>query len=401
MSKKKSINKQLADTVKGEKELRLADEELEVLALPVEDESDAAEYSLELVEAAECVDSKDINLFESDVLLAGSVSQNSDEMGKSFRSKELDETDLEGRGIIPTLEDEWVNTGGANSSVSWVNRYIFVGVLLIMVAGIWAFLNLDKELIVKEERERDLKKLALLAKENDEAYAQDKANIYECVKGYLEATTIVDRAKWCRKREDTLRKMTAHFNNELTFDSYHLEGILETVVTDVLQKEVTLVVANVSNFNGDVNPVDESKNLLLEKQTDGTYRVDWETAVIYQPSDWNEFVNTRSSKPHVFRVEVKERIDYGPYLYNFSDDNKYQAYRIAIRGNTDRFLIAYAKKDSEVDGVMKRVLLIQDQVKPKSKKTGSMTLKLKFPKKAQSDQCVEIIEVVSETWFAP
>ncbi|MGJ8657986.1 MAG: hypothetical protein ACSHX6_16180 [Akkermansiaceae bacterium] len=391
MSNKKSKDKKLNGKITGDAELRLADDDVvEVLPLSVDEVEDVGEL----------VEPQKVKLFESDVLVDRVEHDNDDELGKSFRSKELNESDLTARENMPTLEDQWVEDRSNSSNVSWVNRFIIVGILLVVAAGIWAFTNLSKEEIIKEQREKELKELVLQSEENDAAHARNEANIEECVKGYLEATTIEERAKWCRHSEETLLKMTKHYDHELTFANHHFEGILKSSVIDILKDEVTIISAKVSSMSGEMTQQDKPKMLLLEKQDDGSYRVDWETAVIYQPSDWDKFVESRSSEPHVFRIEAKDRIDYGPYLYAFSDDNKFQAYRISLRDEAEKFLIGYAEKDSDVDKKLKRLVKKSGNKKAK-KEPVSLTLKVAYPKDAESDQCVEILEVVSETWFVP
>jgi hypothetical protein len=340
-------------------------------------------------------------LYQNDVLVDRLEHDKDDALGKSFRSKDLSEVDLSEREIMPTLEDQWIQDESNSATVSWVKWFILLGVLLAMSAGIWAFINLSGEEVDKGEKAQEIKEIALVSVQSDIDDAQNKANVSECVKNYLEATTIEERSKYCRNQESTLRKMTKFYANELIFDIYHFEGIAKSSEIRMQDKEITIVSANISSQSGGTGVGNKPKNLLLEKQEDGTYLVDWETAVVYQPADWNAFVASRSTEVHVFRLEARERINYGPYLYHFSDDNIYQAYRIAIRGNAEKYLIGYTKKGSEVDKIMKRLTLIKGNKNTGSKMTVPMMLKLVFPKGAQSDQCVEILEVVSDSWFLP
>jgi|GEM_PF-1651224 len=407
-------NKKSKGNNTSEAELRLADEEeLEVIPLVVDEaakastiEGEAENIGVELVtmiaETGSVSDlNKKVTLYQNNVLVDRVEHDKDDELGKSFRSKELSEADLSERERMPTLEDQWIEDGSNSNNVSWVKRFIMVGGVFAMTAGIWAFINLGEDEVVKEERARELKEMALTSAQSDAEYSQNKVNVTECVKSYLEATSIEERAKYCRNPESTLRKMTEYYNNELTFDTYHFEGVAKSSEMRMLDKEVTIVAANVSSHSGGTGVEKKPKSFLLEKQEDGTYLVDWETAVVYQPADWSAFVASRNTEPHVFRVEAKESINYGPYLYGFSDDNKYQAYRIGIRGDEEKYLIGYAKKDSGVDEKMKMLVLKKNSNKRKSKVTAPMMLKLIFPNDAQSDQCVEITEVISDSWFLP
>ncbi len=316
-----------------------------------------------------------------------------------MRTKEPSEVDLSEREIMPTLEDQWIQDESNSATVSWVKWFILLGILLAMSAGIWAFINLSGEEADKGEKAQEIKEIALVSVQSDIDDAQNIANVSACVKKYLEATSIEERAKYCRNQESTLRKMTKSYANELIFDIYHFEGIAKSSEIRMEDKEITIVSANISSQSGGTGVENKPKSLLLEKQEDGTYLVDWETAVVYQPADWNAFIVKRSTEAHVFRLEVRERINYGPYLYEFSDDNIYQAYRISIRGNAEKYLIGYAKKGSEVDKIMKSLTLIKGNKNTGSRMTVPVMLKLVFPEGALSDQCVEITEVISDSWF--
>ncbi len=399
-------------TVKSNTELRLAAEEevkVEILALPVEENienhDDASEFGVELVQtisdSESNSDQKKINLFQSDALVDRIEKNIDDDLGKSFRSRELTEVDLSEREIMPTLEDSWVQEKSSKSNVSWVNRFIVVGVLLILAAGVWALISLDKEEITKEQRDKELKEIIISAEEQKAADARDRINLEKCVKAYLEATTIEERAKWCRDPKGTLLKMTDYYKNKLTFNNYRFESFVMTSDSNLGGKNLVIVGVNVSDDAGRSATQKKPKSLLLEKQEDGEYLVDWDTAVVYQPSDWDSFIQNKSEEPHVFRLEARERIDYGPYLYQFSDDSEYQAYRISVRGEAAKYLIGYAKKDSAIDVKMKALLLKDNKSSRSKKKIVPMVLKLVYPKDAASEQCVEIIEIVSETWFIP
>ncbi len=380
-------------------------ETVQIISLSVEDNNQDFSYIVEQVvervEVDEYHTNSTTNLFESNVLVERMENEPDEHIGKSFRSKELNEKDLLERTHTPTLEDQWIQGEKGEKNSGWIKRFIFVGVLLFMASGIWAFVNLDKEKFSKQERDAELEKLAFIAKKNQDIYIRDRASLNECLKGYLEATTIEERARWSRNPDDVLSKMAKHYSNELTFNSYHFDGIVESVVIDVLSKELTVVGARINSLSGEVHTGDTLKSLLLEKQKDGSYLVDWDTEVVYQPSDWSDFVKTKSIEPRVFRVEVIERIDYGPYMYAFSDDRRYQSYRVNLRTSPDQFLIAYAKIDSEVGKTMRKEFFDNKGRKNRLNQISNMTLKLAFPIKAETDQCVEIIEIVSESWFTP
>lgn len=335
--------------------------------------------------------------------------------GKSFRFKDLSEVNVSERDIMPTLEEQRIQKKPMSMNGNWLNRLIILVILVAAAVGIWAFTYLNNYKVGKESREREIQKLKLINEKNDAEYNKKRNSIIETIKGYIEATTIEERAKWCRNSESTLRKMTQHYTSELTFDTYHFDSINNISQIYRAGKEVILTSSKVSSLSGGEMSKDKRLALMLEKQADGGYLVDWETAVIFQPDDWGQFVDSRSPKEHTFRVDLRDRSDYGPYLYEFSDDRKYQAYRVNIRNDNVRFLIAYAKRDSEIDQRLKEMLNSGSETRSKSRlktdieitrsgrsnKVIPLTLTLVFPENAQSSQCVEIIDIVSESWYVP
>jgi hypothetical protein len=270
-----------------------------------------------------------------------------------------------------------------------------------MSAGIWAFINLGTEKELKEQRAQEGKEMALLSARLDEEYSQNEVNVAECVAGYLQSTNTEERAKYSRNSESTLRKMKDYYQNGLPFDTYHFDSILASYELEIFGRKMTLVSASVNLYDEKNQVLATPQKLLLEKQEDGNYLVDWETAVAYQPSNWDSFIAIRSNKPHVFRLIVTESIDSGPYLYEFSDDKEYEAYRINIRGNADKYLIGYVKKGSVECDILKDIVKRNSKIDKDFEILTPMTLKLAFSSDAQSDQCVEIIEVISSSWFIP
>lgn len=345
-------------------------------------------------------------LFQNNALVDRMENDLTSDLGKSFRSKDLSEADLTEREFMPELEDQWIQNQHRKPNQIWLKRIITIGVILLMSAGCWALMNLGNDEVSKKELAQlevieDTKEVELSRAERAIEYDRDQVSIFKSIKGYLEASSIEERAKFCRYPEATRTKMQDFYNSKRPFITYQFQEVAETFDIKVLGKEVTVAAARVNNIDKETEEKFQTENLLLEKQEDGSHLIDWETAVGYQPNDWAKFRESRSTEPHVFRVEVEERIDHGPYLYDYGDDIKYQAYKIKIRGDSENYLLAYAKIGSEVTEKINGIVL-KDRVKSSRPKfIAPMILKVVFPKNAESDQCVEIIEVVSDTWFLP
>lgn len=385
--------------VASDVKLHLLDEEVEVLS-----EVEGEDLTVKLLTDEDAYihedQSEGVVIYETD-LLENVGEYSTPEVGKSFRSNELSEDDLKKRESTPAMEDEWEEGSDHSSHISWIKQLVILGVFIAITTTVWAFVKLSLVDDVSEQRDEEFKNKALVSEKALVDASQDKANIIACVKQYLESTSLEERANICRDPETVLRKMTQHYSNELTFDAYHFEEVLHIINKKTKDMVITMVAANATRSGGEADSGKEVKNLLLVKQDDGSYLVDWETSVTFQPSDWKSFVANKSTEPHVFRAEVRERVLRGPYLYEFSDDAIYQAYRISLRTKPEEFLLGYAKKDSEVDRRLKKQLSKKSRSAKKHEVIAPMIIKVAFPANSQSDQCVEIIEVISDMWFIP
>ncbi|MGJ8656195.1 MAG: hypothetical protein ACSHX6_07080 [Akkermansiaceae bacterium] len=345
-------------------------------------------------------------LIERDVLGKKDHQGNTIKMGKGFRADDLSEKDLEEQEPLPELEDQWSEQKIEFLLKSKVARFAILLLTLLLIAGIWGFLNLRKERLIKEQRAKEIAKQELAALKSAKDKKQRIAAIHLCVKSYLEAHNKEERVIWCRNPDVTLFKMTQHYNKPNNhFQRYKLSGNLNVSKIHINGKSLELVNARCTPASTNNKPPIETKPLLLEKQTDGSYRIDWETDVVYQGADWDVFTKTKNIEPHTFRVEIRDKNNTGPYLYQFSDENTFQAYRVNIRNEPNKYLIAYARKNSITNLNIRRTLAIDNLIEndltiTSPKPFAPMILKLAFPSQPQSNKCVEIVEVVSDSWFA-
>jgi len=347
-------------------------------------------------------------LLERNALAAKDSRGESIKVGKGFRTNDLSEQDLKEQEATPTpeeqIEDGWSQQEQQHYIKTRLGQATMIVLSLLLTAGIWAFLNLpEEEATIIKQRAQEIAHQKHEVAKIAEQKSQQAANVKLCVKNYLEARNKEDRAVWCRNPAVTLFKMTQHQNRGNTFKRYQFTGELEFSEVDLDGRPMILANAQCLSDAKEAEQEIERTPLLLEAQTNGSYGVDWETAVVYQPDDWDLFISTRSSEPQTFRVEVIDRNNQGPYLNQFSDDHTFQAYRINIRDNPDKYLIAYAKKDSAIDLKLKETLEIDVTKKntAASRFSAPMILKLAYPTETDSEQCVEIVEIISAIWFKP
>ncbi len=375
-----------------------ASEDEEVELLLVEDEA-------VILDGGDINENKSADMADeevSDVLGAEESSQSGEEMvetlggptdasvGKSFRSRELTVSDLEQKKVSSTFEDKWVDE---DTGSGWIMKLVLLCVLALTSAGVWAFLNLDDDEVDVENDQVDQVVAEQVVEVID--YETQLQMLADCVKKYLESETIEERAKYCRHSEATLAKMKRYYSGDKVLDTYSFKEIVKSIELRKAGKIVSFVTASVSN------EAEDQKTFMIEHLADGGYVVDWELAVVYQPGDWEAFIKDKDVNEQAFRVELRERINYGPYLYEFDDDSKYQAYRVSLGTDEDKFLLAYAEKDSLVDKQLKYMHVKHKKDKKKADDPIQPILKLAFPENAFSDQCVMITEVLSSTWYLP
>ena len=338
-------------------------------------------------------DSKPAVLFESNVFVDKlETGEESRELGRGFGSKDLTLEDLGNKGNkVASIEERW-NTDNKIADHRWITKIITISLVLILFVGGWAFYNLK----FNEEKNNRLVTFEKSAEKLGEEEVLDEEILQKTIEAFLQASTMEERLKWSRKPKDTLEKMKHHYTEGSEFKVYKSSKI-KKILRKKLNGENVLIVSNeVTRSDELVAGKKDSVLTLLAKDENGNYLVDWSSFEVYQPSDFKSFVSSMSTKPHTFRLVIGSRVETGPYLYSFSDDREYQAYRINISGNEEDYLYAYAKVNSEQDIQLKKLFSqTADNVKRKS------MLTLVYPENSMTSQCVEIVEVVSIHWFLP
>jgi beta-lactamase regulating signal transducer with metallopeptidase domain len=153
-------------------------------------------------------------------------------------------------------------------------------------------------------------------------------------------------------------------------------------------------------------PDQEYKIFALEVASDGSYKLDWETAVGWQPMPLQTFLNTRPTTPQNFRVQAGP----GDY-YNgaFSDLTKWCALDISYPGNPAFRLFGYVERDTAAGKRLMRLLGIEEVIDPSGTtvrdaglaRSAPLILTLAFPPESNSGTQVVVQDVLHEHWFLP
>ena len=139
-------------------------------------------------------------------------------------------------------------------------------------------------------------------------------------------------------------------------------------------------------------------NAYFDLSPDGSVTLDWESYVGYGDVSWTQLKEERSALPRTMRVFAKAS-DY--YNYEFSDKNVWQAVKLRS-ANGAHTVIGYVRKEdpiglaiSNLIGVFLQHRLADEPHMPPL----AIPVKLAYPPSAESDQCVEIKDLVTNRWL--
>ena len=304
----------------------------------------------------------------------------------TMRSADLTDEDLKTREEFIGLEEIWEEVEVQKSVMhsTWLVSLIIVLILSVVGAVTWSLTRVNEGDGCREERgrsqmEKEREHQLEIAKEK----AQDNS-FKEIISGYFTGETLEEKAAFCRNPEETLIAMKKHYAGEEVEISEVTDFGLATV--EFIQgQEIRL-------WNVLLKGEKVRIPLILARDSEGKYALDWETMVCYQPNSWEDFIKSKNPEPTQFRLHIENRGDAGFYGYEFSDDSKYVSFKVYLRDKPEQYLWAYTEKGSDVDKTMQKYTR-------NCKAVSTMILKLRFLENSQSDDLVLIEEVVSPTWF--
>ena len=134
----------------------------------------------------------------------------------------------------------------------------------------------------------------------------------------------------------------------------------------------------------------EVSQVIVEVITPKEVRVDWETFVVYQPMDWDEFARSRpGGYTGDFRVYVSPD---NFYSHEFADSDALSSFRLTtLRG--EEILYGYAPKNSALEAK------ILDLIEINGRRVTPMVLRLHLSEGIKSKTGVVIDELVCPRWL--
>ncbi len=134
----------------------------------------------------------------------------------------------------------------------------------------------------------------------------------------------------------------------------------------------------------------QPRPIAVEETPDG-FRVDWETAIGYQPMSWAEYRIRRPAKPVNMRVIAK--LDHY-YNYGFHEEAKWSCYRLS-HPDEERSLYGYIPRYTEFDNELRAAL---DLAKSRRE---YFILTLRYPDNPPADNQVLIDAIFQKKWVVP
>ena len=133
-----------------------------------------------------------------------------------------------------------------------------------------------------------------------------------------------------------------------------------------------------------------SRQIQVEQEVSGKFGVDWESAVMYQPMNWDDYARQRPPNSTMnFRVHVEE--DHF-FTHEYADSDRWASFRLSTPGG-DETLFGYAPRGGKLENELLRLIEQND------KKPAPVILRLSLPANTKSHRGVIIEKVASPRWI--
>jgi hypothetical protein len=287
--------------------------------------------------------------------------------------------DAEVANVI-TDEVDWGKVKVERTPVPW-GWFVVLG-LVLTGAVAWSVVHvLRAEREVKEVQEQVSQNVAD-SEAADREIARSLEIMEETVRKFCEARSINELAPLVRHAARVRPLMEAHYAKT------PLRPLGFVRVKDLQPADFGSVnsfwVIKVVRADGRAKP------LLVEQESATDFRVDWETAVTYQPLNWDRYaVEWPPGTSLDFRVQVEA--DHF-FSHEFADEARWSSFRLTTPGGEET-LFGYAEKNSMVE------IQLRDAIKNNSGKPVAMILRLGLPAGLKSRRGLVIEKVLSKQWL--
>lgn len=279
-----------------------------------------------------------------------------------------------------TMEQAWGKPSVHHKNVPW-GWFILLG--LILAGGVtWSLTRVKKSgAQARQIRFETASVLGKDAHENQQA-SQLIDRINAATRAFCDAPSVDDLARLVR---DPVRVRPL-------MDRYYADRPVSTNPLFANKQLHPLTLDHRANFwIATVELADhQTRNLIVEILDSGEARIDWETAVCYQPMKWDSFAKERPAGIFLdFRVYVE--LD-NFFSHEFADSSHWNSFRLTAR-DSDETLFGYAKANEEL------ARSILDLLSQNQGRRISVILRVTIPEGLQSRRGVVIEKLLSPRWL--
>ena len=174
-------------------------------------------------------------------------------------------------------------------------------------------------------------------------------------------------------------------------DFYETQKALDPVQTGLISKaRYSIDGTDILYFRYNGNRSTGTLEVAMRRGSEGRYLIDWESLVGYGEMSFAQLRENRPTKPVLLRVFARQ-FEY--YNFEFSDAAKYYCVKMSSENG-----------EQSIYGYVERGTPLGDWVSSSLATTGpsgamGFTVKVAFPPNAESNQCVNLLQVIASRWI--
>lgn len=208
------------------------------------------------------------------------------------------------------------------------------------------------------------------------------ANIEQAVAAYCAAASIDELLPWVR-HPDRVRPLMQDYYQRNPLVPPGFKRMVRVLRPHTFSLRAEFWEASIETDSGG------EESLLLQTESDLQAKIDWETAVGYQPIAWDDYARDRPEGSSMdFRVFLEQDFFYS---HEFANSENWLCLRLTARDG-DAVVFGYARYDSEV--ALTIAQLLHDQ-----QGRAAAILRLFIPKDLKSRNGVVIEKMVAPRWI--
>jgi hypothetical protein len=283
---------------------------------------------------------------------------------------------------ITTDEHAWGESEAKRAPLPW-GWFALLGLVLVG-AVVWSVIRMmdahEKVESVKQRVEADMSGAVLADSQLQASFDRMEA----VVKGFCQAATVDELARWVRHPARVRPLMERFYAAEpLKPIGYQRQKDFQGAMLGARNNFWLVKVVTGSG---------RTKALLVEEGDDGSFGVDWETAVVYQPMPWDKYAQDRPRGTRLdFRVHVAAD---NFFSHEFANADQWSCFQLNVPG-AEETLWGYAAKGSEAEAILTETL----KRNPEPNKPVAVALRLELPEGLKSRRGVIIERVLSTRWL--